>query len=343
MTLNAVSLSFAAALLLFSCATGATNGEAGAPPPGTPEGVAPGMMPSGGSVMPGGGLPQPADTSWVQTKYIDLAYATKSPTEKLDLYLPNDGSGPFPLIVEFHPGGFMIGQKSMDIGPMLKAVKRGYALASVNYRLSGEASFPAAVNDAKTAVKFLRANAATYHLNPDKFAVWGSSAGGNLASMLATSAGNPVLVDPSLGNADVPDAIAAGVDWFGPLYFSAMDAQFKALGVSGVMGPTDAPDSAESKYLGKTVGTAAAQTLVEQASPYTYISATCAPMYIQHGTADRNVPLTQSRIFAEKLAAAIGSDKVVFETIEGAGHGGPAFETDENVKKIIDFLDRYLK
>lgn len=286
---------------------------------------------------------QAADTSWIKVKHLDLAYASKSPVQKLDLYLPDQGKGPFPLIIEFHPGGFMVGSKSTGIGPMLEGLKRGYAVASVGYRLSGEAAFPAAVNDAKAAVKFLRASAGTYNLDPRHFAAWGSSAGGNLAAMVAVSANDPSLADPSLGNAGVSDAVQAAVDWYGPLDFSSMDAQFTALGKSGSTGTTSSPDSPESKYLGKTVGTPEAQALAEKADPGTYITSDDPPMYIQHGTEDRNVPITQSENFARDLAAAIGADKVVYESIGLAGHGGPLFEAAANVAKILDFLDRHLK
>ncbi len=269
----------------------------------------PSLMPAGAGGP--GGKPQAADTSWIKTKYIDVAYATRSATQKLDLYIPNEGTGPFPLIIEIHGGGFMMGAKSGEITPMLEGVKRGYAVASINYRMSGEALFPAAINDVKAAVKYLRANAAEYNLAP--------------------------------GNASVSDAVQAGVDWFGPIYFSTMDAEFKALGTTGAMGATDSSNSAESKYLGKVIGTPEAQPLVEAASPRTYITKNAPPLYIQHGTVDRNIPITQSIDFAAKLASVIGADKVVFEKIEGAAHGGSQFNSPENAAKILDFLDKYLK
>lgn len=310
-----------------------------------PGGPPPSMSGKNGMAPPNMSKEPPSrsvDTSWIKTKYLDVVYATKSSSEKLDLYLPNEGSGPFPLIIEFHSGAFMTGSKSEDIGPMLEGLKRGYAVASVGYRLSGEAIFPAAINDAKAAVKYLRANAQLYHLNPDKFAAWGSSAGGNIAAMLATSADTPSLVDTSLGYADVSDAVQAAVDWFGPLYFGTMDAQFKALGIHGLETTSDFL-STESKYLGKTVGAPEAQSLVDQASPYTYISSKTAPLYIQHGISDHAVPITQSKIFAEKLRAAIGVDKVIFDSIEGADHEGAQFKDPKNIAKILDFLDKYLK
>ena len=290
-----------------------------------------------------GQKPAATDTSWVTKKYIDLPYATLSKTQKLDLYLPNEGSGPFPLIVEIHGGGFIIGAKSESITPMLAGLKRGYAVASLNYRLSGEALWPAQINDVKAAIMFLRTNAAKYQLNPDKFASWGGSAGGSLSALAAVSGGVKELIDPKLGTYTVSDRVQVGVDWFGPIWFSTMDAEFTALGTSGVMGATNAPTSAESKYLGKTIGTPEAQPLVVAASPRTYISADDPPMLIQHGTKDRNIPITQSIDFAAALAAVIGKDKVYYEAIEGAAHGGSQFETAANTAKVLDFLDKYLK
>jgi len=312
---------------------------AGAPPSGS--GQTGSLMPGAGG--PPGGMPAQADTAWIKTKYLDVAYASKSSAETLDLYLPNEGKGPFPLIIEIHGGGFIMGGKSGEIGPMLEGLKRGYAVASIGYRLSGEACFPAAIQDVKAAIRFLRANAAKYNLDPGKFATWGGSAGGNLSALAAVSNGAANLSDPSLGNPGVSEAVQAAVDWFGPIDFSTMDAEFKALGTSGIMGPTNSSASAESRYIGKVIGTADAAPLVKAASPLTYLGAGDPPVYIQHGTADRNIPITQSERFAKALAAAIGADKVIFERIPGAAHGGSQFDDAANVKKILDFLDRYLK
>ena len=96
--------------------------------------------------------------------------------------MPNGGKGPFPVIRAFNGGGFSEGDKSRDYTDyMLQGLNHGYAVVTVDYRLSGEAKFPAAINDAKTAIRFIKVNAAQYNLNPNKIALWGTSAGGNLA------------------------------------------------------------------------------------------------------------------------------------------------------------------
>ncbi len=303
-----------------------------------------GLPPKPGGFMPGGGMaPKKADTSGIKNKFVDVAYATVSPTQKLDLYLPHEAKTPYPLIIEIHGGGFMMGSKSGDISPMLLGLQRGYAVATINYRLSGEAKFPAAVNDVKAAIRFLRANAAQYQLDTNRFATWGGSAGGNLSAMAALSGGVVSLSDPALGLADTSDKVQAAIVWFGPIDFGTMDAEFAALGSIGKMGPTNSADSAESRYLGKVVGTSEAQALVQAANPLTYLTPDDPAMYIQHGTADRNIPITQSVNLAARAGATIGKANVRFERLEGAEHGGSQFSADENARKVLDFLDHALK
>ena len=206
-----------------------------------------------------------------------------SAAEKLDIYLPSTGSAPYPVIISVHGGAFLMGDKADgQLTPMLAGLERGYAVVSVNYRLSGEAKFPAAVNDVKAAIRFLRANASKYGLDPQKFAVWGGSAGGNLAAMAGTSAGVDSLSDPSLGNASQSDAVQAVVDWFGPIDFATMDSQLETSGA----GPANhgAADSPESQYLGAPLASVPEE--VKAADPATYISPDDPPFLIEHGTAD---------------------------------------------------------
>ena len=303
-----------------------------------------GQPPTAGGLMPGGGMaPKRADTSGITRRFLDVAYATASPTQTFDLYLPNDAKAPYPLIIEIHGGGFMVGTKSGDISPMLLGLQRGYAVASINYRLSAEAQFPAAVNDVKAAIRFLRANSTKYQLDSNRFATWGGSAGGHLSAMAALTGGVASLSDPALGSANTSDIVQAAIDWFGPIDFSTMDAEFTALGTTGKMGATNSANSAESRYLGKVVGTPEAQALVQAANPLNYLTPEDPPIYIQHGTADRNIPITQSINFAAKVGAVIGKENVHFERIEGAEHGGPQFNTPENASKMLDFLDQALK
>lgn len=332
----AISAMLALALIgsaLLGCTSGASSDSttsstsSGMPAGGPPAGAAPG----------GGGN---ADTSSVTTKYLDVAYAAASEAQKLDVYLPNEGDGPFPVIVSVHGGAFMMGDKADgQLTPMLAGLDRGYAVVGVNYRLSDEAIQPAQINDIKAAIRFVRANAEKYNLDPDRIAAWGGSAGGNLVSLAGTSGGVEALSDPALGNAGVSDEVQAVVDWFGPINFATMDEQFTASGT----GPANhnAADSPESKVLGGALETVPAE--VKAANPETYISAEDPPFLIQHGTNDANVPVEQSEDFAAALTRVLGEAKVTLELLEGAAHADAAFTTDENVTRVLDWLDATLK
>ncbi|NUQ05284.1 MAG: alpha/beta hydrolase [Anaerolineae bacterium] len=278
------------------------------------------------------------------TPVLDNApYADLSETQTLTLYVPEDGDGPFPLVIFIHGGGFMMGDNTMygaeEIDPVVAA---GYAVASLNYRLSGEAIFPAAVEDVKSAVRWLRANAETYNLDPDRFAAWGGSAGGNLAAMLGTSGDVAEFDNPDLGNEDVSSRVQAVVDQFGPLDFLQMDPQFAASTVCPASAVNhDAANSPESMYLGAEIQTV--PELAAAANPITYVTDDDPPFFIQHGTADCNVPPEQSQQLYDALVDVIGEANVTLTFIEGAGHATSEFRTAENVAAVIAFLDEALQ
>lgn len=280
------------------------------------------------------------DTSRIKRKWLDVEYAKTSSAQKLNIYLPDEGEGPFPVIAFFHGGAFKFGDKADgQMTPALDGVNRGYAVVSLNYRMSGEAKFPAYITDAKAAIRFLKANAGKYKLDPGKIAVWGDSAGGNIASLAATSCRVPELEDLSLGNETQNSCVRAAVDWFGPIDFLQMDEQFKKSG-KGSANHSEA-NSPESLIMGGKLTDV--PELVKKANPATYISAETPPFFIQHGTADDNVPTEQSINFAADLEKAGGREKVTLELLEGAGHGTSQFNEKSNIDKVFKFLDKYLK
>ena len=295
----------------------------------------------------GGGLGNSSvDTSAIKTQHTNIAYGTVSGSQTLNIYLPNEGEGPFPVIVAIHGGAFKMGSATGgDVAAMLKGVNYGYAVVSINYRLSGEATFPAAVNDCKAAIRFIKANAATYNLDPERIAVWGDSAGGNLAAMVGTTGNVTTLDGDNQENLDTSSAVQAVVDWFGPLNFLEMDAQFAASGITPAMGVTSSESSPESQYIGQLITND--PELTQQANPATYtgtMTKDTAPAFlIQHGTADGNVPVQQSVDFASLLTSALGEDKVTLVLLEGAGHGTSEFTTQENLDLVFAFLDQVLK
>ena len=284
--------------------------------------------------------PPAANSSLIKRKWLNISYATISPAQKLDIYLPKKGNGPFRVIISIHGGAFMFGDKADEqVNPMLEGLKHGYAVVSINYRLSGEALFPKNINDVKAAIRWVKANAVSYKMDPNKIAVWGGSAGGNLAALAGTSADVKQLEDLSLGNANQSSRIQAVVDWFGPTNFLLMDEQLKETG-NGKPDHSDA-NSPESKLLGQKI--TAIPSKVQLANPETYISKDDPPFLIEHGTKDQLVPTQQSVNFAARLTTVLGKKKVTIHLLEGARHGGPQFETKENLELVFRFLNAVLK
>jgi acetyl esterase/lipase len=244
---------------------------------------------------------------------------------RLDLYVPEKASSPVPVIVWIHGGAWRAGSKD-GAGPALRFAGRGYAVASINYRLSQHATFPAQIEDCKAAIRWLRANARTYHLDPDRIGVWGSSAGGHLVALLGTS-GDVRELEGKDGPLDRSSRVQAVVDWFGPTDVTKMG------------GSHDGPRSPEALLLGGPV-----QVNIERAAranPITYVSKDDPPFLILHGDADPTVPFNQSELLEQALKKA-GVD-VTFRPVKGAGHGGPGFSSEENRRLVEEFLDKHLK
>ena len=270
--------------------------------------------------------------------YSDLAYANRSPSEKLDLYLPTVGTPPYPVVVWIHGGGWWSGDKGLPVGsPQFQLLKNGIAIASANYRLSTQAKFPAQIQDLKAVVRWLRANSAKYKLNSAKIGAWGKSAGGHLAALLGTSGGVTTLTDLSLGNAGQPDHVSAVVDFSGPVNFLTMDTQLKQLGCPKYNGTGhNAASSPPSSLMGAAIQTIPAK--VATANPETYVTANDPPFLIQHGGADCIVPSLQSANLRTRLTTAIGASKISYTVFSGAGHTNGPFFTQSNINLIVNWF-----
>jgi len=279
------------------------------------------------------------DLSLFKKKWLDITYASKSNSQKMDIFLPDKGQGPFPVIMLIHGGGYKTGDKRDELDYVPTLLDRGYAVASANYRLIDEAIFPAQIYDIKAAIRFIRANADKYNINPNKIATWGVSSGGHLSALAGTSGNVKELDNPSLGVSGQSTKVQAAVDWFGPINFLTMDDQLRQNNIDGQM--HNIATSAESLLIGKQLSLET--DLVKKANPETYITTDDPPFYIQHGTADIIVPIQQSINFYNNLVNYVGSDKVIYESLKGAIHGDPAFISKENLNKILDFLDKYMK
>jgi acetyl esterase/lipase len=253
--------------------------------------------------------------------------------QKLDLYLPAKTDAPVPVIVWIHGGAWTGGSKEMP-GQALAFLAKGYAVASIGYRLSQHAIFSAQIEDCKAAIRWLRANASTYQLDGAHIGVWGASSGGHLAALLGTTAGAKEL-EGTGGNAEQSSRVQSVVDFFGPTDFLQMDAH----AVKGAMLKHNSANSPESRLIGGAIQ----QNIdsVHRADPIHYVSKDAPPFFIAHGEQDPLVPCNQSELLYEALRKA--GVEVTLQKIPDAGHGGREFSTDKMQATVQQFLDKYLK
>ena len=247
--------------------------------------------------------------------------------QKLDLYLPKpkEDTGPLPLIVWVHGGAWLAGSK--ENCPAVRFLRQGYAAASINYRLSQHAIFPAQIEDCKAAIRFLRAKAEKYNIDPNRIGVWGASAGGHLVALLGTT-GDVKEFDKG-PNLQVSSRIQAVCDFFGPTDLTKMSLFPSSM-------DHDAPDSPESKLIGGPVQEN--KETCKRANPITYVSKGDPPFLICHGDKDMLVPHNQSELLYDALKKA--GVNVKFHTVKGGGHG---FRDPEADRMVQEFFDKFLK
>ncbi len=258
----------------------------------------------------------------------DICYGNSSEFQKLDLYLPDDYlNKKLPLIFFIHGGGFSGGDKTQGtINNLAQANNQNFVIASVNYRLSGEAPFPAGINDCQQAVEFLLSKAKEYHLDY-KIAFMGASSGANYALMLA--------LNKSLTKK------------FKKVCVVALYPVLDLLSLINLTKKLD-DDNENKTYLIQNTQTYFNKNLSEigddefkKASPFHHLSTNLPSTLIQHGTADDIVPFVQSKLFFEK-ALKMGVD-IRLDLIDGAGHSDRAFKSPQNISKIFTFIRSKLK
>lgn len=260
---------------------------------------------------------------------------------KLDLMIPTGATAPSPVVVWVHGGGWSGGTRAMP-SRVANLCPRGYAVASIDYRLSGTAKWPAQVQDCKGALRFLRGQAATYNLDPDRFGVWGSSAGGHLVAFLGTSGGQGTvrfgnasvdLEGTTGGNLDRSSRVQAVVDWYGPT--DLLQMRFYPSGIAH-----EDPSSPESQLLATGVALPDLPELAATANPISFLSPDDPPFLLMHGTVDNTVPFHQSELLHRALVTR--GLRSTFVPILGAGHGGGDFDASATIQTVNDFLDANL-
>ena len=309
--------------------------------------VAPGGRATAGSDQPDGSkssssqsssshsdLPQSSssESSSSQSSPSQSSSSHSKSSQTLDLYLPEVEGRP-PLIAYFHGGAFKFGDKTSALLPKW-LTQEGFAVAGINYRLSGEATFPAAAIDAKAAIRFLRAKADEYGYDPNRIAAWGESAGGWIAAFVATTGDDPAYEEGD--HREQSSRVQAAVVYYAPIDFLQMDQH-----LPGEWANHEEPGSPESLFLGAPVKTV--PDLVRQANPAEHLKPGTPPLFVASGNKDVVVPVQQSQI----LVTAAGEARVeaAFMILAGADHvfeGAMPADIDRLDAAVLKFLRRHL-
>ena len=263
-------------------------------------------------------------------QYPDLEYEEMF-HNKLDLYLPEEKKDNAPLLIYIHGGAFTLGTKRCTTRPLVMR-KYGYAIAMVEYTKAVEEGFPLQIRQVKQAIAFLRKHAGEYGYDPEKFAVYGESAGGNLAALAAATGNEELFGLPS----EYDYQVQAAVIDFAPINFAAIERESEMLGRTE---PEDllSPQYYSSLYLGGVMQEH--PELVPPTNPETYLTEKCPPFYIQHGM-EHMLPYLQAVHFAQMIKEKTKDENVFLSLLPGVGGGDdPRYFTGENTLKKAAFLN----
>ncbi len=291
------------------------------------------------------GMNEPIAFSGGVAAQSDLVYASIEGFRPLtlDVYQlpPKAKEIPRPAILFVHGGGWMTGDSRHlggfdDFPAMLASLAaKGYVVASVNYRLAGEAHFPAAVQDVKSAIRWLRGHAADYDIDTTRMMVWGAEAGGQIAALVGTSCGVATLEPAADAKSKAPmasDCVQGVIDWYGPTDFASWDADAGRTTESGTA-------THLSDYLGCELADCA-PGVVHAASPLSYIESMSPPFLIQQGAADTLVPPAQSQKMYDALKIQHAqSDLLIYPDVGQDFARGGAPDPAANAKAIADMED----
>lgn len=289
------------------------------------------------------------------TTHMGIRYADVSPSDYLNLYVPNSEETP-PLYVVIHGGGFVTNDAESRQAQLMYRYFRscGFACATVNYRLAQEAPFPAAVEDCKAAIRYLRAHATEYGYNADRIAVFGESAGGYLAIMCAVTNDKEFNSLPFVGEDELGD-VSAKVDILVDYYGAAemgVEKDLPAIGLPRTIykianswigdSATQGFENVESFWLRKNLSEMTTEELAVS-DPYTYIGNNLTgnsdlSVWIVHGDCDITVPYLQSERLNEKLSGILGANRVTYRLIPDMGHASDPLYSDEELGLLEEYL-----
>lgn len=278
----------------------------------------------------------------IPRKHLDVPYAEHSDRCKLDIYLPPEaGRGaPVPCLVQIHGGAFVRGDKrDMSVTTFLGLINHGYAYVSVEYRFANEADFPQPIMDCKAAIRWIKAHAHEYGIDPARLAVAGNSSGGNYALLLATTPNIGFFEDKSMGNPGYDASVRACIALYPVINASSIIEERVMNGTSD--GTPAGIEAAECQYLGSRI-VDLDYDFVQLSNPGQYVTRQVCPIMLRQGMADKPVPYQQAVVFAEQVRQAAGEDRIDFALVEGAGHADPPFKQPVILEQALAFLEKHL-
>jgi acetyl esterase/lipase len=278
------------------------------------------------------------DTAGIRRKFINCPYG-EDIKQSIDIYLPNEGDGPFPVVFFMHGGGWAVGnKKDAQILPFMSGVTRGYAVVGVGYRLVPQIRYPDNLFDIKAMLRWVAENGASYLLDPERVALAGASAGAHLAMMAAFTQGQAVYEGAPLTRTC---HIRAVVDQYGPTDFLAQQAQYDASGYPRMRAPDDESPDFVDKLLGLSLNSI--PNLARFLNPIDHVHAGIPPVLIQHGRYDPCIPYQQAEILYDKIVNTAGADRAELDISERYTHADPGYADPESVDRIFAFLEKHLK
>jgi acetyl esterase/lipase len=310
---------------------------------------------SGKNEAPDKQEPPPGPTTPIVRSRTSVDYAApdaprRHNRQRYDLKLPDDGEGPFPLVMYVHGGGFTGGNwelNSNNNGVIQLARTRGYAVASIGYKLAANNSkaFPDLVEDVLAAIRHLRANAVEYRLDPDRFAITGFSAGGWLTAIICAVSGTEDhgYDVTSLGNAGVSHKVQAAASSAALTDFRQLNSMQQQIGGSWMMSDHFASGQSLAQFFGTNGAVTESNSAANltKSNPLTHITVNTPPIYMMHGRNDNLVPYLQSKIMVEKINETVPG-RAIFNEVAGRGHNDFDGASDTKTKAILDFLDEKL-
>lgn len=276
-----------------------------------------------------------AKTDHITRQYRDIPYGEET-LQQLDIYLPEQGNGPFPIIINVHGGGFVTCDKhDFHLYPTMFALQQGFAVVAINYRLSPAVRYPEHYFDLKRAILWVARNGSTKNLDVNNIFLWGTSAGGNLVLQAGCKSGIPV-----------PDNLRAAND----IHINGIAAMCPAIDLMHTGNAGSIFERLLVMYMFRNLkkfifgSNKVKEDAAKQSNPTTFMDDGIAPTYIQQGTRDPAVPFQQVKAFAQELAKLLPEEDIVFDALEGAPHAGATddFFLPKNINPILRFFEKHM-